>query len=100
MAFEKDHPKLGGRKPGTPNKRTQEISDYANECGVSPALLLIDILSGKKKDLAGEAIEKDDYRWAIDTLMPYMYGKRKPVDSNGDDSDTVASLIEALSGSK
>lgn len=97
MAFEKDHDKFGGRKPGTPNKRNQEINDYAKEKGVSPAFMLIDILSGEKDEICKEPLDKDDYKWAIDTLMPYMYGKRKPVDTDGNDSiDPITELVNAL----
>lgn len=103
MAFKEGDPKPAnaGRKAGTPNKRTLEIKEYAESCGVSPANYLIDILAGKRDEIAGEAIDKNDMKWAIDALLPYMYGKRKPVDSNGDDSnDPLTAFIEALSASK
>lgn len=99
MAFEsgKPRPENAGRKPGTPNKRNQEISDYAEQMGVSPARILIDILAGQKTEIAKEAIEKDDYKWAIDSLMPYMYGKRKPVDTDGNDGvDPITELVNAF----
>lgn len=90
-------PETSGRKPGIPNKRNQEISEYAKEKGVSPAFLLIDILCGDKADICKEPIEKEDYKWAIDTLMPYMYGKRKPIDSEGNDgADPITEIMNAL----
>lgn len=90
-----------GRPVGKPNKRNQEINAYAESQGVSPANILIDILSGKKIELGKAPLDKDDYKWAIDTLMPYMYGKRKPVDSDGNDAnDPISTFIEALSGSR
>ncbi len=95
----KPRPENAGRKPGTPNKRNQEVNAYADSKGVSPARILIDILSGEKTTIANEAIDKYDYKWAIDTLMPYMYGKRKPIDSNGDDSaDPITELVNAFRG--
>lgn len=103
MSFEKGDPKPenAGRKAGTPNKRTLEIKEYADSLGVSPANYLIDILAGKRDEIAGSEIDKNDVKWAVDTLMPYLYGKRKPVDSNGDDAnDPVTAFIEALSASK
>lgn len=101
MAFEKEHQKIGGRQKGTPNKRNQEITEYASELGVSPAYFLIEILSGQRIDIAKEPIEKDDIKWAIDTLMPYMYGKRKPIDSDGNDSrDILSDILEAIDGNR
>ena len=85
-----------GRPVGRPNKRNQEINDYAKEKGVNPAFMLIEILSGERVELGKEPLEKDDYKWAIDTLMPYMYGKRKPVDSEGDDSDGIRETLETF----
>jgi hypothetical protein len=90
-------PENSGRKPGTPNKRNQEIRDYAESKGVSPAFFLIDILCGERIDIAKEPIDKDDYKWAIDTLMPYMYAKRKPADADGDDKgDPITELVNAF----
>lgn len=90
-----------GRPKGAANKRNQEIKDYAEQEGVNPAFVLIDILSGKKDKLINKPVDHEDFKWAIDTLMPYMYAKRKPVDSDGnDDNDPIAAFIGALSGSK
>lgn len=97
MSFEQGKAKTGGRQAGTPNKRNQEIKDYADSKGVSPAFMLIDILAGEKTEIAKEPLEKDDYKWAIDTLMPYMYGKRKPVDTDGNDGvDPITELVNAF----
>lgn len=99
MAFQPGTPKPenSGRKSGTPNKRNQEINEYAREKGVSPAMYLIDILAGERTEIAKEPLDKDDYKWAIDTLMPYMYGKRKPIDSEGNDSaDPISELVNAF----
>lgn len=101
MSFEKGKEKTGGREKNVPNKRTLEIKEYADSLGVSPANYLIDILAGKRNEIAGSEIDKNDIKWAVDTLMPYLYGKRKPVDSSGDDAnDPITAFIEALSGSK
>lgn len=85
-----------GRPVGKPNKRNQEIKEYADSQGVNPAFILVDILSGRTTELGNEPLEKFDYRWAIDTLMPYMYGKRKPVDSDGNDSNAIDDFLNAL----
>lgn len=92
--FELGHEKKGGRQVGTPNKRNQEINEYAEREGVNPARLLIDILSGKKAEIGKEPVTKDDIKWAVDLVMPYMFGKRKPVDSDGNDAtDPLINLL-------
>lgn len=97
MPFEVGHPRYGGMQKGQSTKRNQEIADYASAKNVSPANALVDILSGEKTDIAGEPITKDDYKWALEVLMPYMFGKRKPVDSDGNDAtDPLISFFMSL----
>ncbi len=103
MAFEigKPRPENSGRKPGSLNKKNQEIADYANEKGVSPAHFLINVIAKDNESIDWDSISKEDQQWAIELLMPYMYGKRKPVDTNGDDSNDVLSVIMgAIDGTK
>jgi hypothetical protein len=95
MAFESGKPRAenAGRKPGTPNKRTLEIQEYATSRNVSPANFCIDILANDTESIGKEVITFEDKQWAIELLMPYLYGKRKPVDSKGDDSESLVSLF-------
>jgi hypothetical protein len=95
-------PENAGRRAGTPNKKNQEILDLAKELGCNPAKILMLILMGDNEALGTtEIIDLDRKAKAAESLMPYLYGKRKPVDSNGDDkSDILSDLIEAIDASK
>jgi hypothetical protein len=106
--------KTGGRAAGTINKKNQEIQDLAKELGCNPAKILMLIamgdrvgLSTKYKDEDGNEktqewfVDLDQRKDAAKDLMPYLYGKRKPVDSNGDDkSDPLAEILDAINGTK
>lgn len=95
--YESGHAKTGGRGKNVPNKRTTEMREYSIEKKASPAHYLIDkfaaVISGEDVEIAGEPVTKDDVKWIIEMLMPYLEGKRKPVDSKGDDSDSLLSLF-------
>lgn len=94
-------PENAGRKEGTPNKRTMAIRQYAEERGVSPAHFCIDVLAGDTEAVGKEEITFEDRQWAAETLLPYLEGKRKPVDSDGNDKDTVLEgLMKVLNGPK
>lgn len=93
MAFEKGQEKIGGREKGVPNKRTLAIREYAASRGASPAQFLIDVLVGDGESVGKEIITFDDKKWAVELLMPYLEAKRKPVDSKGDDSESLVSLF-------
>lgn len=86
-------PENSGRKPGTPNKRTLAIREYAASKGASPAQFLIDVLVGDGESVGKEVITFEDKQWAVELLMPYLEAKRKPVDSKGDDSESLVSLF-------
>ncbi len=90
-----------GRPLGKENIRSRQITEEAKEANANPPSLLIDIISGKKTDICGEPVTKDDWKWAVSELLPYVAGKRKPVDSKGDDSDNIlAALIGSMNDSK
>lgn len=103
-------PKNAGRKPGTPNKKSLQLEERAAELGVDPFLFLAHFMMGDTKSLGEEPFVDDetgeetypkipleDRREAAKELMPYLYGKRKPVDKDGDDSsDLIEGLISAL----
>lgn len=86
-----------GRPANKPNIRARELHEYSVAKNASPGIWLIDtfadVLDGKDVKIAGEPVDKDDVKWIIETLMPYLNGKRKPVDSKGDDSDSLLSLF-------
>lgn len=82
-----------GRPVGKPNKRSRQIAEEAEEQNASPPSLLIQIIAGNKTDICGEPVTKDDWKWAVSELLPYVAGKRKPVDSTGDDSSSIVSEL-------
>gem|GEM_PF-6527240 len=51
MVFKPGHKKLGGRKKGTPNKRTLFAQETAERLGVNPFEILLHIANGDKKAL-------------------------------------------------
>lgn len=83
-------PENAGRKAGEPNKRTKLIKEYCEKRGVSPAFFCVDVLAGDAEAVGKDVITFEDKQWAVETLLPYVEGKRKPVDSEGnDDQGTV-----------
>jgi len=117
---DKDGKKTGGRIAGTPNKRNQHIADLAEELDCDPARILMFFAKGDYASLGYEEFQsrivgKGDNALLVDELtispelrkasasdlMPYLHGKRKPVDSTGDDSsDLFSLLLEAVDGNK
>lgn len=100
MAFEpgQPRPEKSGRKPGSLNKNNQEIQELAQELGCNPAKILMLIALGDFESLGiEERIDIDKRMDAAKDLMPYLYGKRKPIDSKGDDSsDPISELVNAF----
>lgn len=103
---DKDGNKTGGRVAGTPNKKNQEVYELASEFGITPMrvkylLMCLELkeLGYDEEDIKSLSIkEKIDIqdRNATD-IATYMYGKRKPVDSEGNDKgDPLSDLIDAL----
>jgi hypothetical protein len=120
-------PENAGRKKGTPNKRTQQLHEIAKDLDADPFMFLVHVLKGDAKSLGiadQNLVEEMDYdeqgneiplptpqftpvikfetrMEAAKELMPYLYGKRKPVDSNGDDSnDIFSALLNAVDPNK
>lgn len=67
-------PKTGGRKRGTPNKRTLEIADKLAALGCDPIEILASVCMDEKAPLEARI------RCAIE-LASYTYPKRKPLES-------------------
>jgi hypothetical protein len=71
--FKKGKEKTGGRKKGTPNKKTAELQEILG--GFNPAEKLM--------ELYNKATTKDDLKVLIcKELMKYIYPQRKAVDTN------------------
>lgn len=91
-------PEGSGKVKGTLNKKNQEIQDLAKELNCNPAKILMLIALGDSITLGEEGkIDLDKRMGAAKELMPYLYGKRKPIDSEGDDkSDILTDLLNAI----
>lgn len=88
-----------GRPKGSLNKRNLEIFELAQELKCNPAKILMLIALGDAEALrcAPEEMDVDRRMAAADKLMPYLYGKRKPIDAEGDDSSSmIVDLLMAL----
>lgn len=112
-----------GRPKGIIDKRNLRIHDLVGEYDADPALFLVHVMKGDAGKLALKRIfeagrdtlkpDKDgmvtiepiikfeDRIQAAKELMPYLYGKRKPIDSDGNDkSDIISDIIEAIDASR
>ena len=80
----KDGTKTGGRKKGTPNKRTLNFVDNLNN--YDPLKSLLKIVKDENTPL--------DTRIKINLdLLPYIYPKRKSIDMNSGESPEVKIYI-------
>lgn len=89
MKFQPGHKKRGGRKKGTPNKRTRELMEILEEGGFCPVRAL---LQDREKALdcfaklrAKKPYEANMYlklaQDAAKDVMQYVYPKRKSIDA-------------------
>lgn len=101
--------RLGGRSKGTPNKKTKDLMEKAEQLGVDPFEILLRFAAGdwkglgyKTKDTLESAgmgriikvdrISADLRKSAAAAAMPYLYPKRKAIEfkpSEGDGSITI-----------
>src|SRR6516162_4237361 len=81
MAFAKGHTKLGGRKPGVVNKRTQHFRKEVAKAGTSPLEHMLAVLHDPKAD----ADRRD--RMAV-AAAPFVHPRLAVVDS------TVRATVE------
>lgn len=98
-------PKIG-RPLGAVNTRNLEIFELAQELKFNPlkVKMLLAMLELEKLGFTKDEIRELTTKDKIDLidrntndLLPYFYGKRKLVDSNGDDShDPITELINAF----
>jgi hypothetical protein len=107
-AFEPGHKKVGGRDKDTPNKRNQEIFELSEEFGISPVrvkfylmTLQFDKLGYSKEQVAELTLQElvEIQSRNGNDLLPYYVGKRKPIDSEGNDQgDPLSDLLDAIHG--
>jgi hypothetical protein len=68
VAFEKGHPRLGGRAVGVANKSTRDVQEFIDKvfARVDPEQLATEFLNGEDRKVAGMIFK---------TLIEYRYGK-------------------------
>ena len=81
-------PKAGGRKAGTPNKRTQELHEKLSELDCDPIKGMVDIANDSQADgnlmLAGQMYKE---------LAQYVYPKRKAMALVTDHDDEMVTSV-------
>lgn len=104
--------KTGGRKAGTPNKKTEDFFDKCEKLGHDPITFNILIAQNKYRELgydsatvtvytkSGDSYEQD--RISIETrlaannkLLEFMYPKRKAIEHKISDEDKKAAFTFA-----
>ena len=76
--------KTGGRKKGTPNKKTTELMELLGD--YNPIVRLIEIAKDENTSLDMQVKINLD-------LLPYIYPKRKSIDMNSNDMPEVKIYI-------
>jgi hypothetical protein len=103
-----------GRPKGIIDKRNLRVLDLVNEYDADPALFLVHVMKGNADALATKRkfeeddttepdkdgmvkikpiIKFEDRAQAAKELLPYLYGKRKPIDSDGNDATDLFALL-------
>ncbi len=75
--------KYGGRKKGTPNKKTQELQEFFNSVDFSIPEVIMKILPSLKSDKQIDVLLK---------MMEFVYPKRKAIDISPIDISNRASI--------
>ena len=100
MAHIKGTKKTGGRKAGTPNRKTQELSELAKSLGVNPFEIMLLFSKGDHKKLGLKfPIAPEVMLQAARSASEYLFPKRKPVDKSGDAGETLTDILRAISKS-
>ena len=90
MAFEQGHGKLGGRKQGTPNKKTLiKADDLLIELDINPIKKLIEIA---ESDLTSIDQKINCYK----TIAQYAYPKLKAQEIFVDTESSMPTVIEIV----
>jgi hypothetical protein len=76
MSRPKGTPKTGGRKKGTPNKKTKRLQDLIEASGVTP----LDYMLGVLRDENATAMERMD---AAKAAAPYVRSRLASIEHGG-----------------
>lgn len=91
MAFKPGHKKIGGRKPGTPNKKTMAIEEAVLASGKDPLQTLLDLLDSPEVGIRLAAAKE---------LCQYLYPKRKALEVSNPNDQGFKVILEDYSSTK
>ncbi len=80
-----------GRKPGEPNKATQEQRDKIAASGLTPLDYMLNLL----RDEATPADRRD---WAAEKAAPFVHARLASIEAKHDVTDALADLLKAVDG--
>lgn len=83
MAFEPGHKKTGGRKKGTPNKKSQHLKCQLESLKFDPVMKLVEVIPGLPPDKQATILVQ---------LLLFLYPRRKAVEES-ENSANNATLI-------
>jgi len=93
VGFKIGHPRLGGRKPGSQNKRTRQAIEICEAMDFHPAALLATVvLTGKLPNPDGTTVEIDasGRMDALKALCPYVMPRLQATQVTGKDDGPLA----------
>lgn len=80
-----------GRKPGEPNKATQEQRDEIISSGLTPLDYMLKILRD-------DTMASDRRDWAAEKAAPYVHARLASIEAKHDITDALADLLKAVDG--
>jgi hypothetical protein len=92
-AFKIGHPRVGGRKPGSPNRRTKQALEICEELSFHPAAFLATIaLTGLMPNPDGSTtpVTTDDRLRAATALAPFVMPRLQATQVTGKDDGPLA----------
>jgi hypothetical protein len=89
--FKPGQPKFGGRKKGTPNKRTLAEAEKARKSGLMPLDYMLKVM----RDPSADPERRDEMAKGA---APYLHAKRAPEDKAGNTVPPMIYTIPDLEG--
>ncbi len=80
-----------GRKPGAPNRATQEQRDKITESGLTPLEYMLNLLRD-------DETPTDRRDWAAEKAAPYVHARLASIEAKHDVTDALADLLKAVDG--
>ena len=87
MPRPKGTPKTGGRKKGTPNKRTRQMQEAIEASGLTPLEHMLSVL----RDENATAMERMD---AAKAAAPYVHARLAAIEQAGNEEKPVRMIVQ------